>query len=455
MRKVYLDDLPHRGSLIDWENSIGYKVNFEYDNIKGQIEIIKYNSNKQQLLVEYNNEQINIKTYSLTKCRLSHLLKIYSKYHDYSIGDNVSTNTGIIKILKLIWVTNNKYLQKGYEYECLTCHTINTTSEGALDKKSGCPVCSGKQIKVGFNDMWTTNLELARLLADPEDGYKYTQHSGQRVDWKCPSCNNIIENRLISQICNDGLSCPKCSDGFSYPEKIMYNVFDQIINNFKYHQSFNWLKNKIYDFYLIDLNTIIEVHGLQHYEENGFKYHGGRTLQEEQENDRLKENLAKQNNITNYIIIDARYSELEYIKNSIMNSKLAELFDLSNIDWLKCHEFACGSMVKVACDLWNNGIKNSTEIGKILKINRSTARRYLKKGALLDWCNYNPEEATKMSSSKSGKKNKKQVLCITKNIIFDSLTDASNYFNIDVSNISMACKGKIKTVAGCQREYLN
>ena len=52
----------------------------------------------------------------------------------------------------------------------------------------------------------------------------------------------------------------------------------------------------VYDFYIPELEAIIEVHGSQHYGQ-GFEKVGGRTLEEEQINDRLKEDLAKQNGI--------------------------------------------------------------------------------------------------------------------------------------------------------------
>ena len=35
MRKVYLDDLPKHGTKVDWENSIGYKITFTYDDVTG------------------------------------------------------------------------------------------------------------------------------------------------------------------------------------------------------------------------------------------------------------------------------------------------------------------------------------------------------------------------------------------------------------------------------------
>ena len=51
-------------------------------------------------------------------------------------------------------------------------------------------MCNGgtNTVIVGINDMWTTNPELASLLADPNDGYKYMQSSGHKVKWKCKNC---------------------------------------------------------------------------------------------------------------------------------------------------------------------------------------------------------------------------------------------------------------------------
>lgn len=60
-----------------------------------------------------------------------------------------------------------------------------------------CPICCGnpKQIAIGFNSMWDTNPELAKLLLNPEDGYKYTQNSNKKTNWKCPKCGNIIKDK--------------------------------------------------------------------------------------------------------------------------------------------------------------------------------------------------------------------------------------------------------------------
>ena len=49
---------------------------------------------------------------------------------------------------------------------------------------------------------------------------------------------------------------------------------------------------------------------------------GGRTLEEEQENDELKKSLAIKNGIKDYLVIDCRESEMEFIKSNILKSQL-------------------------------------------------------------------------------------------------------------------------------------
>ena len=84
---------------------------------------------------------------------------------------------------------------------------------------------------------------------------------------------------------------------------------------------------------------------------------------------------------------------MEYIKNSILNSKLNELFDLSKVDWLKCEEFALKNIVKEVCEYWEKNNNNENIIPhmtNIFKCNDNTIRNYLHKGNKQGWCNYKP-----------------------------------------------------------------
>ena len=52
-----------------------------------------------------------------------------------------------------------------------------------------------------------------------------------------------------------------------------------------------WCDNYRYDFYLLDYNVIIEMHGEQHYK-NSFESIGGMSLEEVQLNDKMKNKKA-------------------------------------------------------------------------------------------------------------------------------------------------------------------
>lgn len=197
-----------------------------------------------------------------------------------------------------------------------------------------------------------------------------------------------------------------------------------------------WCGNYRYDFYIDKFNMIIETHGRQHYEENA---NWEKSLSEIQENDKNKERFARVNGIHNYIILDCRKSEIEWIKNSIMESQLPQLlnFKEEDIDWLACHEASCKSLVKTVCDLWNTGINSTIKIADIMKIHRSTATRYLKQGAKLKWCDYDVKEVLRQKEHFF-----KPVTCLTTNKIFDSIVKASKEYNIRASTISACCRNK-------------
>lgn len=240
----------------------------------------------------------------------------------------------------------------------------------------GCPYCThNPKLLVGFSDMWTTNPKLASMLANPDDGYKYTDGSDHKVDWKCPDCYYIIQGKPISFSKHSGVSCPRCSDGVSYPEKLMIALLKELGIFFVYDNTTKWSCDKRYDFYIPSLNMIIEVHGIQHYEQC-FEYYGGRTLEEEQENDCFKHETAMKNGIENYIVIDARYSKLKYVKNSILESDLNKLFNLNNIDWDSINLEAQKSRNIEILNLWEKGM-NVKDISKTIKISQSSVYRIL------------------------------------------------------------------------------
>jgi len=326
---------------------------------------------------------------------------------------------------------------KGYWFKCLD-HPEHESEQKRINNFTRGELGSIECIKC--NSIAETNPELIKYLVNKEDALNYSVGTKKKLLMKCPDCGfekPITPRRFVK----NGISCPKCSDGF-YPERLLFNILEQLKLEFIPQLSkttFSWCKNYKYDNYISKINCIIETHGLQHYKENK---NWIISLKETQENDKQKELIARNNRITNYIILDCRKSELQWIRDSIINSELPRLlnFKEEDIDWLKAHEFALSSFVKKSCDIWLSGITNTLEIANQLKLNRVTITRYLKQGSLLGWCNYDPKKEQQINGILQGGQGSTKVICLTTGEIFDSQHEAGRVYNIKQSNLSKCCK---------------
>lgn len=277
------------------------------------------------------------------------------------------------------------------EFICPSGHIFIDKPSVVLHVNVLCPYCSSKRILIGFNDLWTTRPDVAKLLLDPNDGYKYTYKSNKHIDFLCPYCKTVYK-KSIGDVSQYGFSCSKCSDGISYPNKFGRAFLDQL--NLDYYiteYSPDWLKPYSYDNYFVynDIEYILEM--------DGGLGHGNLDLKSKQKDvdgirrDLIKDELANNMGIT-VIRIDAQQSECEYIKNNILNSCLNDIFDLSVIDWKQCDMISRRNIVKEACDLYVLGL-SVADIARELKMHKATIIRYLKKGKEFEWCSYDPKQA--------------------------------------------------------------
>lgn len=375
-------------------------------------------------------------------------------------------------------INNKKYNEKYYKYKCNICdYSDGWIIENSLLKNVGCACCAGQIVVEGINDIPTTAPWMVKYF---QGGYNeaklYTKNSGKKIKPLCPDCGRISNKEIIISNINKrhSINCI-CNDKKSYPEKFLYNVFQQLNLQFDIQKMFNWSRNikniniklcgnKQYDFYILIINSIIETHGEHHYKKS-FSTKRKLSLFEIQENDKIKEQIAIDNGINNYIILDCRYSNLNWIKNNILHSKLNNLFDLSTIDWNKCHEFACSNLIKTACELKrDNPNLTTTKIGNILGLKRNTISRYLKQGnEIWDWVNYNPKQEMNKILSKGSIACRKRVEIFRDNIslgIFESCNElerqSQKLFDIKLyhSKISDVCKGKIQDYKNFTFKYL-
>ena len=116
MKKIFLEELPHRGKFIDWERSINYIIKFIYDDIKGEVKIIDYfkKNNKNYLKIKYNNNIYSISKSSFVNCSLGVILGTKNYKYKYNIGEIITDiYSGKLQILGQIRMKNGKWTQKG------------------------------------------------------------------------------------------------------------------------------------------------------------------------------------------------------------------------------------------------------------------------------------------------------------------------------------------------------
>jgi hypothetical protein len=336
----------------------------------------------------------------------------------------------------------------------------------------GCSCCSGHNIVIGYNDIPTTAPWMVKYFQGGYDEAKlYTKTGGGNPNNRygcinpiCPDCGQIKSKKIkIHNIYNFHSIFCNCSDKVSYPEKIMFDFLKQLNLEFKTQLSsttFKWCNKFKYDFYFECNNEdyIIETHGKQHYKQKtvNSKFI---SLEKQQEIDKIKKELAIKNGIKeeNYIIIDCRKSELDWIKNNILQSRLNELFDLRQINWDKVQEFALSSLVKVACGLKkDNPDLTTTQIGKIMKYDKTTIIDWLKQGEKLGWCHYDPQKELKKSYNK--RKSKIKPIEVFKNGISKGIYPSGAYLSkhseelfgvkFDYRSISAVCHNKFNAHKG-------
>ena len=422
---VNINDLPNKSHAL---------VDIECDNCGKELTDIKWSNYKRYVKDDGK--------YYCQKCST----KLFPKKlkYKYNIGNIVETKTGKLQILQRIRL-NYKCKPVGYKYKCLTCGNVDVISQWKLISLAGCNVCCipSQKILKRYNDLWTTHPEVAKLLECPSRGFEISKGTSKKEKFKCLICNNV-ENKSVYNVIKQGFSCSKCSDGISFPNKFMFNLLDQLQINFIPEYSPDWISPKRYDFYFELDNKwyIVEMDGgLGHKNGNPLN---GQTAEETQGIDDYKDKKAKEYNIE-VIRIDCTKSELEYLKNNILNSRLVDIFNLSLIDWLKCYKYSCNNFVQKICQLWNEGLQNSNEIAKQAHLSRSTIIKYLKQGTKLGWCNYNPKTAMIKCGKGQGKKRNKKIICLTTKEIFNSMAEAEYKYNIFTSNLVKCCKGEYKS----------
>lgn len=293
---------------------------------------------------------------------------------------------------------------------------------------TGCPVCGKHTIGCApkyLNSIWSSEYKdfFSKYMTE-EQMKSIMPHSGKKISLQCESCG---EFKMIKpcNLVNEGFRC-SCGDGQSFPNKFVYNILRQLNVKVKQEYSPEWAGRLRYDDYLDEYNIIVENHGIQHYQE---VHPLTMTLEKEQQNDMMKYNLAKENGINEYIIIDCRKPTTEWIKSSIMQSKLPEIlkFTESDIDWIQAMAYASHSLIKDAAMMFNDGL-SVTDISVKMQKNYNTIVQWLKRAAKIGLCDYVPKRPS-------------PIYCVEMDMTFHSKISAAKASHTSVASINRYLNG--------------
>lgn len=371
---------------ISWKNSVGIKADFFYYNERHTIEILGYESIKGgSLKVKIDNMSSEvIKIQKLKHLNFDKLF--YKPEYRYEIGDTI--NNVLILDRMFIDYNNNGHKSKYYKCKCLIDGYEYVVKEYRLERSVGCPVCSGNRVLVGYNDLATTDPYVVDFLLDKEDAYKYTRGSHKCVWAICPFCGYKKFVKVEDLVYNEGFLCPRCSDGFSYPNKFAFNVFSQLHEQYiSYDSEYSpdWAGRMRYDNHIILNNgkeIIVEMDGGFHYND-----YGKRSAQ----NDKIKDDLAKEHGI-DVIRINCFYNQVlnrfNLIKENFIKG-LKQYFDLSNIDWNYANNAGTSNRIIEVVNYYNdNPFASKQEIANHFNLSPITIRNYLVSGEELGLCKY-------------------------------------------------------------------
>ena len=146
----------------------------------------------------------------------------------------------------------------GYIYDA----TISNRSNG-----TGCPVCAGRIVIQGINDLFTVAPKLEEEW-DYEENEKHSifpskisKGSSQDAHWRCSFCGNKWTAKIYSRIA--GAGCPKCAmeERTSLPEQTIFFYLRQIDKDIINTYQPDWIKPSEIDIYLPSYRLGIEYDG--------------------------------------------------------------------------------------------------------------------------------------------------------------------------------------------------
>jgi len=239
-----------------------------------------------------------------------------------------------------------KFSGKSYWFHCDCGHDFDTVIASITTKNTWCPYCSNPPklmceqdcdicyeksfASIDKSQFWCYD----RNIKQPRQIFK---SSGEKYWFKCNKCSNQFEG-TISHI-TKGVWCPYCVN------KTEQKLYDALLSHYpqiKSQYKVEWCKNKTYlpyDFVLTEDKIIIELDGLQHFEQVS----NWQSPEETHINDVYKIKCANENvySVIRLLQTDVFYNTYDWLKELRENIEKIKLEQrVQNVYMCKDNEYA-------------------------------------------------------------------------------------------------------------------
>lgn len=307
---------------------------------------------------------------------------------------------------------------------CFSCKQLHTKSEYHLKDKFGCPICNNKIIVAGVNDVLTTDPWIKGFLSDENIKKARALSRGNNtvfLEIKCENCG-LNKTKTLNDLTRKGAGC-FCSRR-SFGEELVSFILKE--NNITYKEEYIFPNSRRrYDFYLPETHTVIEVHGVQHYQEQTYFILG---LEEQQKVDNNKREFVENKGI-NYLELDMRDNITQVVNLLCRELKINSDIDFSQMTFPKNEKFQ--SFVR-ELQLGSSKVK----IQDCLEISETTYYNYKKRAVHLGLI---------CENTKQKQQNYSQVVCLNTLLIFNRMSLAASVLKCHSKGISNNCRGKTKS----------
>lgn len=338
--------------------------------------------------------------------------------YKYQVGEVVNETLRIVEQIRYGSENRKAYVVQSLTYPDAPNYKV---LQGDLKKGVGDAYVSGRRTYYG-NSLWSIK-ELRSCLIKKE-ALNVSMNSGKKISVNCFKCK-YKNQRRVADIRRYGFRCPICSNvGLSYPERYFMAYLEIKKIDYTHQKTFEGLPNRRFDFYIENLG-VIETHGLQHYQDTK----GFISFENTIFSDELKRNFLRKNNI-NLIEIDCRESSFDFIKNSINSCDLLPNIVKEDEKKILKHMIKNDqNNIEEMTKLYNDGF-NAIQLSDMFDKPVGTIYNILKRNGVV----------FRVSDTSI------KVRCISLDIIFNSMIEASEYMGFKNSSpISNHLKGRTKS----------